>query len=73
MISTGENNSEGVSVTAGNLPDSLSPGGRTLPRAGRKGQHLNCALGGESSKEGPYFCPPHRTVPGQSVGTGVEL
>ena len=38
----------------------LSPGGRTLPSAGRKGQHLNCALGGESAKEGPSFCLLHQ-------------
>ena len=73
MTSTGENSSEGVSVTTGNLPDSLSPGGRALPSAGREGQHLKCVLGGERSKVGSYFCLLQRTVTGQSVGTGVEF
>lgn len=65
MISTGENNSEGVSVPTGNLPDFISPGGRTLPSAGRKGQHLNRVLGGERSKEGSHFYLLRRIVPGQ--------
>lgn len=55
MLSTGENNSEGLSVTTGNLPDSPSPGSRTLTSGAGKGQHLKCTLGSEWSKVESYF------------------
>lgn len=37
MLSTGENNSEGLSVTTGHLLDSLSSGSRTLTSELEKG------------------------------------
>lgn len=73
VISTQENNSEGLRVTIGNLPDSLSPGSRTLTSGDRKGQHLKCALGNEQSKVDSVFCLLQGTGLGQRVAIGVRF